>query len=181
MLGANEPVTDQASTEPIQFARLPDGIVVIRVTGRGSHLETPSLRVVFNITKERVPPPSYIFDLTDCTTMDSTFMGTLASIGIFQCRRKKTRAIATNLQDHVRELLEMLGLKYILELREGNVDAARRAPQGSFTPAERPDIDRPQRILMMIEAHQHLIDLDRNNEVKFEGVLKTLRKSLESG
>ena len=174
-------MTEPATTEPIQFARLPDGIVVIRVTGKGSHLETPSLRVVFNMTKESDPPPSYIFDLTDCTTMDSTFMGTLASIGIFQRARKKTRVIATNIQDHVRELLDTLGLKYILELRPGNVESAPRAPEGSFTPAERPDLDRTQRIVMMIEAHQHLMDLDRNNEVKFEGVLKTLRKSLESG
>src|SRR5690606_25379805 len=103
--------------EPIQYARLPDGIVVIRVHGKGTHLLSPSLRRVYELTRDQEPAPRYVIDLQDCTTMDSTFMGTLASIGLYQRRHTGSATIVTNMSDHVRHLLEMLGLKFILEMR----------------------------------------------------------------
>src|SRR4051794_7088008 len=69
--------------EPIQYARLSNGIVIIRVSGRGTHLQSPALRHVFEQTRTSQAPPQYVIDLQDCVSMDSTFMGTLASIGLY--------------------------------------------------------------------------------------------------
>ncbi|HOE97166.1 MAG TPA: STAS domain-containing protein [Candidatus Sumerlaeota bacterium] len=168
-------------TEPIQYAHLPDNIIVIRVLGKGTHLQSPSLRYVFDQTRDAAPPPRYIIDLDRCTTMDSTFMGTLASIGLHQVERTGSRVIVTNIQEHVLRLLNTLGLKYILDLRANHDQTVNRLGLGeeAFTPAAGPRLDKLDRIVLMIEAHERLIDVDSQNEVKFQGVLRTLRQSLD--
>lgn len=166
------------TADPIQYACLADAIVVIRVNGKGTHLISPSLCYVFDTTRKMLPPPRYIIDLDNCTTMDSTFMGTLASIGLFQRQATGSSAIVINMQDHVRRLLNTLGLKYILDMRKDHVDMN---AESKLEAAPNPELSRMQRICMMLEAHERLVDVDSENEVKFEGVLKSLRDSLGRG
>ena len=167
------------ANEFIQFARLSDGIVIVRVQGKGTHLQSPSLRHVFEMTRNLVPEPRYIVDLAGCTTMDSTFLGTLASIGLHQRKQLGSATVVTNIQDHVRNLLHLLGLHHILELRGIPQGGASAAKNGDFEEAPNPEISKVDRLVMMIEAHENLIDLDTQNEVRFEGVLRSLRDSLE--
>jgi two-component sensor histidine kinase len=42
-----------------------------------------------------------------------------------------------------------------------------------------PEVSKLDRIIMMIEAHERLIDIDSSNEIKFKSVLETLHDSLE--
>lgn len=168
----NAPVND-----PIQYARLPGGLIVVRVQGRATHLEAPELRYIHQETQREDPSAQYIVDLDECTTMDSTFMGTLASMGISQREKTGKKLIVLNIGDHVLYLLNTLGLKFILDLRqpsqsEGSVSDVQ------FTPARAPQISPVERIVMMIEAHEKLVDVNGQNEVKFEGVLNSLRDSL---
>jgi anti-anti-sigma regulatory factor len=165
--------------EPVHFAQTPDGVVVVRVYGKGTHLQSSSLRFIFEKTRKNEPPPRYVIDLDHCTTLDSTFMGTLASMALHQRRTTGSSLIVTNVQDHVRYLLETLGLRFILELRQGRDEEARRMQRGAFKPAKSPELSAVDRIVMMIEAHENLADLDGENEIKFDGVLKSLRESLE--
>jgi anti-anti-sigma factor len=165
--------------ETIQYACLSEGIVVIRVNGKGTHLESPILRHVFEQTRKNTPPARYVIDLDKCKTMDSTFMGTLASIGLHQRNSAGSSLIVVNANEHAVYLLNTLGLKYILDVRQEPAADARQTPGEAFTPATAPKIGAIDRILMMIEAHECLIDVDGQNEVKFEGVLKHLRESLE--
>lgn len=167
-----------ACTDPILYARLPDGIVIIRVIGKATHQQTNNLLHVFQTTRDQNPPASYIIDMDQCTTMDSTFMGTLASIGLHQRRERGTSVVMTNLSDHVRNLLNTLGLHYILDLRPDKTAEAQKAGEEAFQPSDAPEISHTDRILMMLEAHQRLIDINGGNEIKFESVIKSLRESL---
>jgi len=162
-------------TDPIQFARLGDGIVIIRVCGRGTHQQSPGLRQVFEMTRGDTPAPRYVLDVDQCVTMDSTFMGTLASMAIHQRQRDGSSLVVLNVNEHVRNLLQTLGLNYVLELRAGN----NAVDQADFKPSRPAPITRLEQILMMLEAHERLVDVDSRNEVKFEGVLRSLRESLE--
>ena len=155
--------------------------MIIRVVGKGTHLESVALRHVFEQTRDRAVAVHYIVDLEFCATMDSTFMGTLASIALHQRQKDSSAMIALNVNDHVRRLLDMLGLKYIITIRKNNHDALTESCDGKrFTPANAPEISKLDRIVMMIEAHERLVDVDSNNEIKFEGVLTGLRQSLDN-
>jgi hypothetical protein len=138
------------------------------------------LRYVFEKTRKIVPPPRYLLDMDQCTSLDSTFMGTMASMALHQRKTTGTPIVVVNIQPHVRYLLETLGLNFILEMRlppAGGPQAS--VPSSVFRPAHGPELTPMERIAMMIEAHEKLVDVDSQNEVKFEGVLKSLRDSLD--
>jgi anti-sigma B factor antagonist len=168
------------SDSPVQFAVLDDGIIVIRVHGRGTHLQAPCLNHIHNLYKNSALPVQFIFDLENCSMMDSTFMGTLASMGIHQRESSGSQLVVTNMREHVRELLDTLGLKHIVDMRDacgtGDGLSIQKIP---FTPVESPELSRRSRVLMMLEAHQKLIDIDTDNEVKFKNVMKQLQDNLD--
>lgn len=167
--------------ECIQYATLPDDIVIIRVAGRANYQNSLALKHVFEKTSSEQQSPQYIFDLERCDSMDSTFMGVVASIGLHQKRLRGSKSTVLNVTPHVRELLDLLGLKFLLHIRDLGEDgkAAPPIPEAQFADVPSPEISKLDRIIMMIEAHERLIDVDSQNEVKFKGVLETLHDSLE--
>lgn len=164
--------------ESILYARLPDDIVVIRVCGRGNHNNSLALREVFG--QAGAPPRTrYVFDLEKCEAMDSTFMGVMASGALKQYRSGAGKAVVVNASKHVQELLSTLGLKYILDIRALHEEGGKAPEGGDFKTAAPPAVDKLNRIILMIEAHEKLIDVDGGNEVQFKGVLQSLRESLD--
>ena len=79
-------MTDRANppSETIYFARPSEDIVVFRIDGRGSHLNSPALQQIAETCLKENPQTRFVFDLQDCPTMDSTFMGALAGITLKQ-------------------------------------------------------------------------------------------------
>lgn len=167
--------------ESIQYARMPEDIIVVRISGKGNHQNSLALRQVFELTSSVERCPQYILDLDKCTTMDSTFMGVVASIGLRQQRTVGTKTIVVNTCPHVKEQLDLLGLKYILDMRDISSSQGMEVvkPSDSFAQIQAPEVSKVDRIVLMIEAHERLIDVDNQNEVKFRGVLQSLRDSLD--
>ena len=93
--------------ESIVYARLPDNIAVIRVIGRGNHINAVTLRSLLDQLAPGERCPSFVFDLERCTAMDSTFLGVMATYALRQRKALKTKTIVVNLTEHVRESLEM--------------------------------------------------------------------------
>jgi hypothetical protein len=108
--------------------------------------------------------------------MDSTFMGTLAGISLRQKREGTGRTIVVNLGPQALRLLEILGMGHVLDVRESHEGA--HADRRDFRPGRPPELTRIDRAIHMIQAHERLVGLDNDNEVKFEGVLDFLRESL---
>jgi anti-anti-sigma factor len=165
--------------EPVQFARTKDGIVIVRVHGKGTHMQSAALRDVFDRTRELEPPVRYVIDLEHCTTLDSTFMGTLAAMANHQMKATGAQLVIVNIQKHVRYLLQTLGLNFILDMRQDPATGTGAVQPGAFKPANAPNMTSLERMVMMIEAHEALVEADSENEIKFEGVLRDLRESLE--
>lgn len=167
--------------ECIQYATLPDEIVIIRVAGRANYQNSLALKQVFEKTSSDQHSPQFVFDLERCDSMDSTFMGVVASIGLHQKRLRGTHSTVLNVSPHVRELLDLLGLKFLLHIRDAESDGKGRPPipEAKFSEVPSPEISKLDRIVMMIEAHERLIDVDNQNEIKFRSVLDTLHDSLE--
>lgn len=165
----------------ILYARLSGGYVVVRVPCRGSHLNSASVQKILEVTASGNECPHYVFDLLDCDSLDSTFMGTMATVGLRQQSMRASKCTAANVHERVRGQLEMLGLQYLFDIRgqdsESEVAVAGLDPE--FSAAPKSDANKLDRIVMMIEAHERLIDVDSQNEIKFRGVLQNLRESLD--
>ncbi len=166
--------------DSIAFASLPDNIVVIRVTGRGSFHNSMELRNLVDTLAARPGCEGlrYILDLAHCVTMDSTFMGVLASIGLRQLRNSGEKLTVLNANDQNIRLLSTLGLTQFLNVRAADVETSQLS-DSEFQEILKEDSSRRDRIIHMIEAHRDLCSIDPSNNMRFESVLKYLNESLK--
>lgn len=124
-----------------------------------------------------------LFDMTDCTGMDSTFMGVLAGLAL-RLRRQDGALHLFNLSERTRGLVGTLGLDQVVgayavgqtpeELRplaETSLRMTTLAAGGeSKTTTAR----------TMLEAHEQLVEVDAANRPRFKDVLTFLREDLQS-
>ncbi len=112
-------------------------------------------------------------DLSACTGMDSTFMGTLISINVRYSEDNHWMCLINVTPDN-QSLLKMLGVWGMVQVRE-NFDiqpvktAKIRPPAEDF--AER-------RMQIVAQAHQRLIEISADNQERFGPFLDALRSSL---
>ena len=163
-------------SETVFFAKPAADIVVIRIEGRGSNLNSPALQQVTDRFFLENPKTRFVLDLDNCPAMDSTFMGALAGITRRQSRAGCGQTVVVNAGEQARRLLEILGLCHVLEVREHGPEMA-AAPMFEETSALK--LSKMDRTVHMIQAHEELVNLDGENVVKFEGVLQFLKESLD--
>ncbi len=166
----------QQQCESIYYAACADDIVAARVIGRGTHVNSPALQELADHFFEKNTATRFIIDLAECPAMDSTFMGTLAGITLRQRNYHSGLTIILHANAQNRRLLDVLGLSKVLDFRDDGGECSTDIP---FTEQAQPEMSRVDRTLHMISAHERLLNLDTNNEVKFQGVLESLRESLE--
>ncbi len=172
--------TESLSDPSIQCATVEGcNLAVVRVVGRGTFLNSVPLSQFADFLQNQEEGRwRFVVDLSECPTMDSTFMGTLAKITLRQTQQSGTKLTICNANEHNRRLLKTLGLSHVMDLRQKTPDELKRQLL-DLRPAETVPVTRLDRILHMIECHEKLIDLDTENEVRFSNVLKYLRQSLD--
>jgi anti-anti-sigma factor len=169
------------STPQIFYASTNDGFLVVRVVGRGDSSLSPSLKHV--LEQETATPqttnPHYIIDLAGCSALDSTFMGVMAEMGLKQMSRSTAKMQVVNTTPLTKTQMEKLGLSYILDIypREGKTISI-AVPDGQFRASDDVVLDKLNKIVHMMEAHQTLIDIHSGNEIPFRPVLDYLSGSL---
>ncbi len=141
----------------------------VRVAGRGSFQNSPGLKT-FAEKMAAAGLREFVIDLKECELMDSTFMGTLAGIGLRLGDTGHIRIIRANPRN--RQVLANLGLDRILAIADTAPapppeaalrDAADVHPAG----AERDTI---------IEAHENLAAAHPENAVRFKDVIEFLKQ-----
>lgn len=144
-------------------------MVWVRVAGRGSFQNSPGLKA-FAEKMTAAGLREFVIDLKECELMDSTFMGTLAGIGLRLGDTGHIRIIRANPRN--RQVLANLGLDRILAIADTAPaplpeaalrDAAETHPGG----AERDTI---------IEAHENLAAAHPENAVRFKDVIEFLKQ-----
>src|SRR5690606_12723803 len=154
------------------FAVLPEDIVAIRIFGRGTFDNSMELRrlVELMVARPGQAGTKFIVDLEECATMDSTFMGVLASMGLRQLKETGEKMTVVNANAQNVRLLTTLGLSQFLVIRETNKGAPEMS-DSEFQCLLQEDATRAERIIHMIEAHQDLCEVDPSNNLRFESVL----------
>jgi len=178
-MATDEKTTPDQGTDrdSVCFAELPQGLAVVKIIGRGTFANSVELKKLGENLTERVPKGRIIVDLEECTTMDSTFMGVLASVGLRQKRDAGEKMTVVNANPQNVRLLQTLGLSHFMNVRSQVAEDAQAAPE-DFKCATPEELSRYDRIVHMIEAHQTLCDADSQNELRFQSVLKYLGESL---
>ena len=164
-----------------------DNRVFVKVEGKGTHLISHPLSQFSNEAISR-GFGEFIVDLADCSSMDSTFLGVLAGIGL-RLMPAHGHVHLANMNERCLEVVTSLGID-----RLSTVDLCelRAAPNGNEKPqsAAIQPLETPQPVAgdaeakashaeMMIEAHRTLMQIDPNNVPKFKECVRFLAEDLE--
>lgn len=112
-------------------------------------------------------------DLSGCTGMDSTFMGTLVNIsstyeelGGWMC--------LVNVSPENQELMQMLGVAKLVQTRESFPIEPLKVARLYLPPTD----DAERRLKLIKKAHERLVEIDERNQEKFGSFLQMLNASL---
>ncbi len=154
--------------------------VLIRIPGRATFKRAASLKRFCLQAVDR-GCTEVIFDMETCFGMDSTFMGVLAGLAIHPPFGKHSpRVVVMNLSPKTYAMLSTLGLERVLECYEQSTalpeDLHRRLAQALCLEDMGPAGEQDQQVSLntMLQAHQHLVDVDPENLVRFRDVITYL-------
>ena len=163
-------MVDHAATESKILVAKQGVIAQIRATGRASFKLCPDLRE-FCSRAMRQGVTRFIFDLSECTAMDSTFMGTLAGLGIEG--RGKCEVVLVNITDTNRHLLDGLGITRLFQFRSTPKSEIDWNTLCSAVDGESAQ-DMMKAAPTVLAAHQTLMQADAGNIPKFKSVVEML-------
>jgi anti-anti-sigma factor len=151
--------------------------VWIRVEGKGSFQNSTPLK---EFAREMIGRGyrHFVVDLKGCPVMDSTFMGTLASIALKTKAGESSGLQVINLNERTQDLLCNLGLDQLMKLG-GNVNGTPEAITQTNT-LETARVDKATEARTMLEAHEAVVEANPENESKFKDVLDFLRQDVQS-
>ena len=121
-----------------------------------------------------------VLDLSECTLMDSTFLGVLTGFGLKTSSTKTPRENATiellNPNERILELLDSLGVLHLFKLATKHVEVPDLTQAQAVTPCN-PTKEEVTR--NCLEAHRTLIQMNPQNAAKFKEVAAFLAEDLK--
>jgi anti-anti-sigma regulatory factor len=149
----------------------------VKVEGRGSFLNSGNLKEFAREVLDR-GYREFVVDLADCPMMDSTFMGTLATVALRLRELGKGHLKVVHCGNRCQELLSGLRLDQIFDIRANGpkppeYGALERPPR-----VQSPRDEKREQIETMLEAHEALCEAAPENILRFKDVLDFLRQDL---
>lgn len=123
-----------------------------------------------------------VVDMAECRSMDSTFMGAVATQGFALRNSDTTRSVLINVGPNTAALFKGLGVDRILktysadELPPGMGDL--KALVQNLQPVDIPEPSRRDLAALMYDAHETLGRVDPENLQRFRDVLAFLRRDM---
>ena len=109
-----------------------------------------------------------IVDLTDCSYMDSTFLGLLVTLNRRYCRPGGTTLVVHNPSDQCAQLLQETGLTELVAVHRGE----KHLPEN----AVRIDSDAGMNADLILKAHEELMELSEENRRRFSLIHSLLKR-----
>ena len=149
--------------------------VWVRVEGKGSFLNSGNLKEFARRMLDR-GYREFVVDLAHCAMMDSTFMGTMASVALRLKELGQGHLHVVHCGNRSRELLFGLGLDHIFDIRANGATApeCETLERGETSREER----KREQAGTMLEAHEALCEASPENLFRFKDVLEYLKEDL---
>ena len=151
----------------------------IKISGRANFSSSIDFKTLVNELLQK-QCRYFVLDLSECTLMDSTFLGVLAGFGLKSASAKAGQDAVPiellNPNERIVELLESLGVLHLFKLSQGPLAAAEPAETCTVNPAT-PTKEEVTRACL--EAHRTLMELNPQNAAKFKEVAAFLAEDLK--
>jgi len=158
-----------------------DRFACVKISGRANFSSSVDFKTLLQELKQK-GCNYFILDLSECSLMDSTFLGVLAGFGLQTTSANKERGAGTiellNANERIIELLESLGVLQLFKIVQGSADSHDPNQQRALTPCfpTKEEVTRT-----CLEAHHTLMELSPENAAKFKEVAAFLAEDLKKG
>ncbi|TVR50956.1 MAG: anti-sigma factor antagonist [Puniceicoccaceae bacterium] len=151
--------------------------VIIKLQGRASLYNSGAVRDFLGEMLSE-GKRNFVIDFSDCTGIDSTFLGVIAGCAL-DLRRSSPRGslVLCRLGARNLELIHNLGLHRI-----ATVDNGHHLPSGSpgrTTALNSKVLSEVENARLCLEAHEKLVTADASNKGKFQDVIAFLKNRVE--
>ena len=159
---------------------LEDKAACVKITGRATFASSVDLKTLFTELRQR-EFGCFVLDLSECTLMDSTFLGVLAGFGLKMNDLKAGdagRALELfNPSSRIIELLENLGVLHLFKVTQGERALPGKTELTHLAPANptREEVTRT-----CLEAHELLMQINPQNVARFKDVAQFLAEDLKN-
>lgn len=151
----------------------------IRIIGRATFATSSNFRLVVTGLHQR-GYSWFVLELSECTLMDSTFLGVLAGLGLNMSGPDKVAGAPViellNPNPRVVELLESLGVLHLFKLAQGQIAAPADTQTVALEPAA---ASKEEMTRASLEAHETLMAINPANVAKFKDVARFLADDLK--
>jgi anti-anti-sigma factor len=148
--------------------------VHLRVVGRGTFQNAGLLKDASTLLFDQ-GARQFTLDLSECETMDSTFLGVLAGLAI-RLRAAGGNAALTHVTGRKKELIENMSLDQLLTVLEDGGNGLSTEEHHAVTPPT--GIARADSSTVL-QAHETLSSLSDSNRRAFQDVVQYLRAELK--
>src|SRR5882724_6191573 len=142
--------------------------VWVKVEGKGSFLNSGNLKEFAREMLDR-GYREFVVDLADCAMMDSTFMGTMASVALRLKELGHGHLHVIHCRNRSRELLSGLGLDQIFSIHANGAVAPECESLTQKSGGE--SSEKREQAKTMLEAHEALCEAAPENFFRFKDVL----------
>ena len=145
----------------------------VKVSGRATFAVGPTLRNLVRRIESDLPKNGITINLSECTGMDSTFMGILAMLALKLKNENITVQIA-NASEANKRLFDGLGLNKLFDYISINGNSNQE-----WIKEEDKDSSFRENAETVLEAHKSLVETDTGNIDKFKNVIEQVEKDIE--
>ena len=151
--------------------------VWVKVEGKGSFLNSGNLKEFAREMLDR-GYREFVIDLADCAMMDSTFMGTMASVALRLKELGRGHLHVVHCRNRSRELLSGLGLDQIFDIHANGATAPECDEIEGGSSGQSRENKKQEQAQTMLEAHEALCEAAPENLFRFKDVLDYLKQDL---
>lgn len=148
----------------------------LKVVGSGTYASGQDLRE-FLIHRWEQGTTHFRFDLRECTSLDSTFLGILVMTAVDR-QAAGVKVELANCSERVNAQIGGLGIRSFFSF--SSMPPAQDAGWIPLQQASRGTNDPPAQAWTVLQAHESLGQANPENIVRFQGVVEQLRKDLGS-
>lgn len=151
--------------------------VLVKVIGKGSFSISVDLKTAIE-ELAKMGHRQFVFEVSECPLMDSTFMGVLAGFAMDRQAQEGAPACPAvklvNPVQRVADLLDNLGVAHLFEIVHGPIPAA----DAPMTPAASLQPSKTEVTKTCLQAHETLMALNPQNVAKFKDVARFLAEDI---
>lgn len=169
----------QAKPDSVKVA-VANGVGHAKVFGRGSFKISASIKE-FGQALLTAGVNQMVIDLEHCVGMDSTFMGVTAGLCNRFHQKDGGKVMMIHCSEKIKRLMSTLGLDRLVDEVNREQDAAggclpADADLEELAPKQESAIESAE---TMLEAHENLVRVHPDNELRFQDVLEYLREDIQ--